>query len=337
MDTVTRFRLTALFSVLFFLLFWIFSIFVYIWFSRSLGEGYITKVIERNVAPEHITAVRVAGGVALDQLRDILLGINTVMVFLIPLLAWILTDRTLRPIEQVNNRQRQFIADASHEMRTPLSILRGEMEIALKKDRPVHEYRKILKSAKEEIDGMTRLVTNLLFLARNNADSTEVKPEAVDVTDLLNSVLWNLRDKTQDKQLAVTLVPAKESLVIPGQISMLTVLFTNLLDNAIKYTPDKGKVTVRLAALGKTVVISIRDTGSGIDPLDQKRIFNRFYRSDYSRAHTKGFGLGLSIAQSIVTWHHGKIEVSSRPGHGTTFTVYLPGITGGRRWSRTHS
>jgi signal transduction histidine kinase len=327
-----RTRLTIVYSLLFILFFWLLSFGVYFWFDGSLGQGYITQVKNQHqqTAQEgsfdivHGQVVTIAGHIAERQLRNILLLLNLGLLFFVPISSWYLTNRTLDPIDRAYEHQKQFISDASHELRTPLSILSGEIELALKKPRTILDYQKIMLSSKEEIERMTELVSNLLFLARIDFEGSKMVVQDVDVTDLLVSVLNTYRIKFESKKLIVNFSPAAQSQTITGSQSMLQTLFSNLIDNAIKYTPENGKISISIKSSGKFVTINIKDSGIGINSKDMKKIFDRFYRSDKSRSNTKGYGLGLSISRSIVDMHKGTISVNSVAGNGTEFSISLP-------------
>jgi signal transduction histidine kinase len=329
-----RLKLTFLYSALFFILFWSLSLGLYIWMTESLGEGYITQVRERHQSlffPEPFdkakeNTVTIAGTVALEQLQEIILILNGLLLFIIPAGSWFLTTKTLEPTLKAHEEQKKFVSDASHEMRTPLSILSGEMEVVLKKNRKAEEYKRIIASSKQEIDRLSRLVESLLFLARNDAVNYKIKPQKVDITDLLNSIIKDLNRKITDKKIKVIFSPTKQTLEVNGQDAILRTLFLNILDNALKYAPEKGKIWIKVFNNKGDMTVKIKDNGPGIDLADREKIFNRFYRVDESRSRTKGFGLGLSITKSIVEKYCGKITVDSQLGKGSTFTVYLPKV-----------
>jgi signal transduction histidine kinase len=219
---------------------------------------------------------------------------------------------------------RQFSSDASHELRTPLTVMKGETELVLRRPRETDDYKVVLESNLEEIDRMTRIVDELLFLSR--ADMGEVKMECLPVPlDTLIEDLHrqaSLLGQEQDIQVVLrAIVPA----VVLGDELRLRELFLNLLDNAVKYSRHGGTVDIALTIEQTCTRVSITDHGIGIAQEDQSRIFDRFYRTDEARAHTKkGTGLGLAICAWIVESHHGRIEVQSKVGEGSTFTVILP-------------
>lgn len=330
MFTKAGLKLTLFYSALFFCFFWIFSISLYIWMDKSIGDGMIVQRVKQQEQQGQFEgefvgiSVTLAGNIALDQLKAILLVLNAGLLPVIPLTAWLLTRRTLAPVQAIHERQQQFASDVSHELRTPLSIMSGEIEVALKKDRTRADYQQTLKSAKEETDRLGGLVENLLLLAQMEQTKQAREVEAVDITDLINQVVGEFQQKSKEKQVAVHFTPAEESVVVVGQETLLRQLFFNILDNAMKYTPENGKITIGLSQDKHYAIVKVKDTGVGIAPEQQARIFDRFYRIDAARSETKGYGLGLAIAQAIVAIHNGKIQVHSAVGKGTTFSLYLP-------------
>ncbi|MBA2396037.1 MAG: hypothetical protein H0V70_25205 [Ktedonobacteraceae bacterium] len=298
--------------------------------EKSIGEGMIVKQVVQQEQHGQFEgqfderSVVIAGDIALNQLKTILLVLNGALLPVIPLTAQFLTRRTLRPVQAIHEQQQQFASDVSHELRTPLSILSGEIEIALKQERTSDDYQHTLRSAKEETDRLVGLVENLLLLTRMEQGKQVQATEAVDVTDLINQVLVTVKQKSAEKCIAVFVMPAEESVVVAGQEALLRQLFLNILDNAIKYTPENGEITIGLSQDGHFGIITVEDTGIGIASEQQERIFDRFYRIDTARSETKGYGLGLSIAQAIMTIHGGKIRLHSALGKGTTFSLHVP-------------
>jgi two-component system OmpR family sensor kinase len=211
---------------------------------------------------------------------------------------------------------RQFTSDASHELRTPLTVLKGETELALRRPRSADDYRTVLGSSLEEIDRMGRIVDELLFLSR--ADLGEIKMESRPVR--LDQLFDDL------KRQADVLGHEQAVQIVSGSIEPVTVAGDDMrLRELIKYSPPGGRVDMSVVAQDGTARLSVSDQGIGMSPEEQGHIFDRFYRTDAARAHTKkGTGLGLAICQWIVDAHHGTIDVQSEPGKGSTFTVILP-------------
>jgi signal transduction histidine kinase len=235
-----------------------------------------------------------------------------------------MTRRTLAPVQHIHEQQKQFVSDVAHELRTPLSIMSGELEVALRKERTPADYRQVLNSSKQETDRLIELSENLLFLARTDQGRQAIEFERVDITDLIGSIIAGLQAESMRKGTTIHFQPEEEPTFARGQAGMLRRLFLNLTHNAIQYTPSQGKIWISLSTSKEYVEVKVRDTGAGIPPEEQEKIFNRFYRVEPSRSRTKGYGLGLAICKSIVELHHGRITVRSALGQGSTFTVVLP-------------
>jgi heavy metal sensor kinase len=219
---------------------------------------------------------------------------------------------------------RRFTADASHELRTPLAAIRTEAEVALNRHLDAADCRHLLGSVLEECERLTRLTEQLLALAREDAGTAGQAPEPVDLSALVRGVVDTMRPLADARGLRLD-AEAGGPLEVRGDGARLRQVFFNLLDNAIKYTPEGGAITVLCGRCGRDAVVTVHDTGVGIPPEHLPRVFDRFYRVDKARSREQGgTGLGLSIAHSIVTAHGGRIELASTPGQGTTCTVTLP-------------
>ena len=222
---------------------------------------------------------------------------------------------------------RQFSADASHELRTPLTVIKGETELALRRPRPAEDYRLVLESTLEEIDRMTRIVDELLFLSRADLGEVAIESLPVRLDALVEDIQRQAAVLGQEHGVQVT-VGTVEPAVVLGDELRLRELLLNLVDNAVKYSRPGGKVEIALVREGATARLSVTDQGIGMAPEEQGRIFDRFYRTDAARAHfKKGTGLGLSICKWIAEAHHGRIEVQSQVGEGSRFTVVLPVVS----------
>jgi heavy metal sensor kinase len=238
-------------------------------------------------------------------------------------LATTLNDMIER-LEEAFNRQRQFTADASHELRTPLAIMQAEATLALSKERTEADYRKSLETISQESTYMSSVIGKLLFLARSDAGKEQLNFEDVDIKELLTGLSTNIEALAQDKGIKFS-VDAQESLIVNGDKVKLRQLFINILENAVRYTPADGAVSVSLVKKDENALATISDTGIGIPPEHLPHIFERFYRVDKARSKADGgVGLGLAIAQYITESHKGTIEVESQVGKGTTFYVTIP-------------
>jgi heavy metal sensor kinase len=233
-------------------------------------------------------------------------------------------NEMLSRLDSAFSEMRQFTADASHELQTPLTILRGEVEVALRTPRSIDEYTTVLKSALEEIERISSLVEGLLLLARADAGVLKMDQQTVDLADVVDEVMDRAFHLSRIKSINL-LMGHIEPLETTGDFVQLRRLLLNLMDNGIKYTPSAGTVKVSLKRKEESAIISVEDTGPGISPEEQSQIFHRFYRSPEARSKGKGgSGLGLSIARSIAEAHGGRIELESTPGKGSIFRVYLP-------------
>lgn len=226
-------------------------------------------------------------------------------------------------LESSFKRMAEFTADASHELKTPICAMRGEAEVLLSKERKAEEYQEGLAHFIEQFDHLNHMINDLILLSKFDATQVELKTTPLRL-DLLIKDLCNLfQILAEQNKISLEMATIEEVTVI-GDKARLQQLFTNLIDNAIKYTP-KGSIRITVEKDEETVLVKIKDTGIGIPEEERGRIFKRFYRVDKSRSReTGGVGLGLSIAEWIVHAHHGRIEVDSQLNKGSTFTVYLP-------------
>jgi len=221
----------------------------------------------------------------------------------------------------------RFTADASHELRTPISLIRTSAELALRRERSVDEYRDALTGILRESERTTGLIENLLTLARADAAADGLQRSAVDVHALLAEIRPSLSDLCASKNLAFQLDDAGTPMEVFGDVTALRRLVLILVDNAVKYTIGPGQVTVSLADEANGILLTVEDTGIGIGPEDLPRVFDRFYRADKARTRDSGgAGLGLSIAKWIVERHGGAIEIVSEPERGCLVRVTLPRI-----------
>ena len=228
----------------------------------------------------------------------------------------------LARLENAFSSQRRFIEDLAHELKTPLAILKGEMEVALKKIRSAKEYGDILNSGLEEVNRINSVVENLLIFARFENETIMLKTKILDITILLNDIVNDIKILAMQKNIGI-FISAQEKITVLGDEDKLRRLFLNVLDNAIKYTPLGGKVDISVTKKNNFVQIKVSDTGIGIPEKEISHIFDRFYQVNKS-GHKGGFGLGLSIARSIVEAHKGRIEAESVLNRGTAFIISLP-------------
>jgi signal transduction histidine kinase len=226
-------------------------------------------------------------------------------------------------MDEAVTSQRRFLADASHEMRSPITIMKGNIEIALRRERDPEEYRQVLKSNLEDIDRLEYLLKDLMFLARTDANELVVNMSPVQLGEVIAEVYAGLTPMSRTKGINLSLeINPPEGSEIQGDADRLRQLFINLVVNALRYTPEGGNVEIALNRIAGVSEVTVTDTGIGIPEAELPRIFDRFYRVDKARARESGgTGLGLCICKWIVDTHNGDINIESKEGVGTKVTV----------------
>ena len=278
------------------------------WFlsSRALRPVVVLTDTARAIARSQEFSRRVPAGSPRDELGRLAGTFNEM----------------LTSLEQAYSAQQRFVSDASHELRAPLTVIQANLELlrrasglpAMEQDRALHE-------AHTEAERLARLVADLLMLARADAGQA-IRRDAVELDRLLLDTLGEVRHLTSGQQLEVTAI---EPLTVGGDPDRLKQLLLILLDNAVRYTPASGRISVSLARDDSTAVVTVHDTGIGVPTEALPHVFERFYRADPARSRDPGgTGLGLSIARWIATQHGGTVELASTPGRGTTATIRLP-------------
>lgn len=233
-------------------------------------------------------------------------------------------DEMIARLDEAFRRQRQFTADASHELRTPMTVIKGQIEVALQRERDPQAYRSVLQAVNEEVDRMIRLVGSLLTLARADAGQIPITLEPVSLPDVVGAAVEQVQPLAGQRGVDLQMFSSRP-VTLRADDDLVLQLLLNLLDNAIKYTAAGGEVAVGWNANGRDVELWVRDTGSGIAREHLPHLFDRFYRVDKARSRAEGgTGLGLSICRWIAEAHGGSISVESAPGQGTTFRIMLP-------------
>jgi heavy metal sensor kinase len=244
-------------------------------------------------------------------------------------------------LDQSFRQIKQFSTDASHELKTPLTILKGEVEVTLRKERTSHEYEQTLKSNLEEINRMSQIVDDLLLLSKADIGEIRLNKEVINLTEILNEVVAQMNILAQSKTLLIETSNHHEDIHIFGDGLRIRELFLNLIENGIKYTEEGGSIHITFSKdtplhdksqsgwterkQARFVKIIVSDTGIGIAKEDRERIFDRFFRVDKARSREQGgSGLGLSICKWIVEAHQGEIKVESEVGKGSSFIIKLP-------------
>lgn len=261
----------------------------------------------------------------LRNLFLILLLVGVIALTIAFLISLSSANRSIKPIEDSYNRQKQFVADASHELKTPLTTIITNADVLLAhKENTIHEQQKWIDYIKTEAERMTKLTNDLLYLARLDHDDGNIILTKVSFSQAVESIILLMEAVVyeNDVKLQYDIMP---NLFVNGSAEQLKQLIMILLDNAVKYTQKSGEISLSLTAEGADAVLRVKNTGVGISEEAQKQIFERFYREDLSRARESGgYGLGLAIAKAITTSLKGSIRVNSHKNEYTEFTVKLP-------------
>jgi heavy metal sensor kinase len=234
-------------------------------------------------------------------------------------------NETLARLEKAVDEMKQFTASISHELRTPLAILRGEAEIALMQtNSSEQQYRRVLASQLEEFEKLTRMINQLLTLARAESGEVEIARESVNLSEMAQSLTEALEPVAASKQLTLS-CNCEPNVTVLGDAAWIERIVLNLVDNAIKFTRKGGHISVNVSQVSHTASLEVQDNGIGIPTSALPHIFERFYRTDPSRSNrADGAGLGLSLVKWAVEQHHGLIEVESVSGKGSLFRIKLP-------------
>jgi signal transduction histidine kinase len=253
-----------------------------------------------------------------------LAGFGILFVIALRAAAGAASHRLRREAASLNASQQRFIGDAAHELGTPLAILRGEMDIALRRERSAEDYRAALVSCREEIERLSGLSENLLTLATADAGQQLVQPAPCDAVEIARAVHQRFARFAAGKDIAFTLA-APESLPWSADAVAVGQILGNLVSNALRHTPPGESVALTVARESHAIVFQVTDTGEGIPPAHLPRIFERFHRVDKARSRAgAGAGLGLAIVKSFVEAHGGTVAVTSEVGKGSTFTCRFP-------------
>jgi signal transduction histidine kinase len=238
--------------------------------------------------------------------------------------GFFLSGLALRPIQTAMGRQRAFVADASHELRTPLTLIRANAELLQRPSATNEEKNETASEIISETDRLNNLVTQMLTLARSDADHATFRMAKIDLAHIASDTARQMRLLAERKQIAID-SETSGPVNVEGDDTRLRELLTILIDNSIKYSDEGSSVKVSVEESGGQAQLTVSDNGHGIPQDALPRIFDRFYRADKARSREMGgTGLGLAIAKWIVDGHHGLIDIESRPGEGTTVSIALP-------------
>lgn len=338
MFTTARIKLTAWYLLMIMVVSLSFSLVIYATVTDDIEERLFAiehrmraPVVGPNAEAGHIMQIQ-----NLELLKEdytnakktlllILLYTNSGILIISAFAGYILAGKTLSPIEESLNEQKRFIADASHELKTPITSLKTSIEVALR-DKKLTKQNAIkeLNESLKELNKLQRLSVNLLSLANYQKSHDSIDKTSIDISEIVNAAIKNVSSQAKKKNIKI------DKKIADGKIKVdsdsIEKLITILLDNAIKYSDSKSKINLIANFKRRNIYITIKDNGMGISKDDLLHIFERFYQSERTKYKSgkSGAGLGLSIAKRIVELHGGHIKVSSKIKSGTTFIVSLP-------------
>lgn len=230
-----------------------------------------------------------------------------------------------RKLAEVDENRRKLLADISHEFRTPLTVIRGESEIAIRgSNKPESEYRETLQRIISQADHTTRLVDDLLFIARADAGESRLDMKPVSIGNLVAEICKGFQASAMAKDITIQTEGCGNKAVVRGDTGRLRQVFTILLDNALRYSHPGGRVEVSVGSVDRRVTVTVRDQGIGLTDDEAARAFERFFRGAKAAGHARGTGLGLPVAKAIVEAHGGSIGLTGKPGEGAEASVVLP-------------
>lgn len=317
-------RLTAYYTLGVFCILIVFSVAVYNLFSLEVERRIEIEYEDDEYIPMLEVRTEPLLHEVTENLYNILVISDAVLLFFTIIISYVLARKTLAPLEEAYEREKQFVADAAHELRTPLSVLKAGAEVLLEKDRAREEYRQFVVESQDEINRLITLSNNLLFLVRHTGGVARAT-QTFSLDEVCVQQCERLVAYATQKGVTVThQVDAPVTQV--GNRDDMARLVLNLLKNAVDYNREGGSVRLTLLKAHREATLRISDTGIGIAPSDVPRIFERFFKADTARTQksTTGSGLGLALVKEIADAHSGTLRVESKIGEGTTIELRVP-------------
>ncbi len=312
---IARLRLTFYYSITAIIILGGSSVLLYNTILSNLSQSIMESIVDPRIAY-----------IIENRTRDILLSrfltINLVLIIFIVILGFLLTYKTLEPIKMNMQKQKRFIADASHELRTPTAVIISGLEVNLaNKNLDLRGAKRTLENTLEEMREFSKLSNDLLDLSKDDTRA-EKKYEAIAISELIQAIVKKDKNLAQEKEIQLETKLTSRATVRGNKIELDRV-FYNILDNAIKYTPPRGTISLNDSVAAHTYVVTIRDSGSGMSKEILDKIFDPFFRGESSR-NTSGAGLGLTLSKSIIENHKGTIAINSQENKGTNVIITLP-------------
>ena len=302
-------RLTLAYTAAQLLLFGAFALGIY---------AYVTSTFDFDAAQHEGEGSVALAEQGFANLRVGLIVGYAILIIVLPVSSFLMARAALEPIRRSYDLQKRFVDAASHEFRTPLSVIQGELELALTRSRTVAQYRTAIAHALTASSRLIDLTNDLLLLTRANAPALEATFESISLGALVERALHD--HPTHRSRITVI---HSAPVTVWGSPELLARAVSNVIDNAVKFTPAPGRISITLASAGRLAHLTVTDEGIGMTPEELTHAFDRFWRAEEART-VRGFGLGLALVQQIFGAHRGKVSITSTPGIGTTVIMTLP-------------
>ncbi len=315
-----RVRLTLLYTIATMVIVGLFSVALFFSLQKNAQDVIDEDTVE-SPNLDHIYKRNIS------DVEDTIVIVDFALLFIVTGFGYIIAGKTLKPIKETMESQRRFLADASHDLRTPLAIMKSESQVLIQGNSGnVVEYKKVIESNIEEINKMARLVEDLLTIARSEANTPQSSLEITNLKKIVEEQVSKIQVQAEKKNVAVVITEIV-AVEIAGHTHAMERVLQNILQNAINYTFSDGTVSISLTSQQDYCTMVIRDTGVGISAKDLPYVFDRFYKAEHSRNDVSGSGLGLPIAKQIVEQYGGTIKIDSELKKGTVITILLPKIS----------
>lgn len=311
----TKWRLTAVYAVIIVLVIFALNIATYALYTYRISDDVFSSLEDEDQG--HLTSEEFQGRVG-EELIEVMITIDILVFVLVCALAYVLSVQALKPLGKAYSEQKRFLGDVAHELRTPLTVMKTGLESVLLKNS--EENNTLIKEAVGEIDHMSNILNNLIFLVRNETVKDHLK-ERIDLAVIASSEIKKTQSYAKIKNIEIE-ESLEENSFIFGNETELRQVVKNILKNAIDYNKIGGTVLCTVKKKGAFVILEIKDNGIGIKEDDKERIFDRFFKADTARS-SNSVGLGLAIVKSIISKHGGNILVESVPGAGTSIIISI--------------
>ncbi|MCB9813102.1 MAG: GHKL domain-containing protein [Pseudomonadales bacterium] len=340
---LTRIRITVWYVLIIMTLSSMFSFVIYKGVVKNITASFKNAEarFDNNQGPQAMRMLAENRGISSESAREVLHNLlldelesskqnvlfylvitNLIIIIFSSLVSYYLAGKTLIPIEEIINEQKRFITDASHELKTPLTSLKTSIEVSIRSGKLPKDIHKLFQYNLEDVNALNQLIDKLLSLS--SLEDRRLIFDNLDISEVIRTALKRVRYLSDQKKIKIKV--STKNYQIKGEESSLIELFVILLDNAIKYSNKNGQIDIVVKSAKNHLIISVKDSGIGIDQKYLPNIFDRFYRINSARTLTakSSFGLGLSVAKKVVENHKGSISVSSEIAKGTVFTIKLP-------------